>query len=249
MKKFLIVLFFLNILLGWGKTGHRITGEISEKYLTKNAKLQIKKLIGHHDISRLANWADEVKSDPKWRKADDWHYCTIPDGEVYNPNNNGGKAVQKVNEFIKTLKDKNSAKNQKIIALKFLIHLIGDLHQPLHVGNGLDRGGNNIKVNWFNEPTNIHAIWDTKLIEFQKLSYTEYSNYLTLNENRSLINKWQKSSVLDYVYESQNARRQCYDFEEENLKWEYFYKNKELLERRLLQSGIRLSGELNRIFK
>ena len=249
MKKFIIVLFFLNILLGWGKTGHRITGEISEKYLTKNAKLQIKKLIGHHDISRLANWADEIKSDPKWKKANNWHYCTIPDGEKYNPDFDGGEAVEKVNEFIKTLKSKSSTKNQKVIALKFLIHLVGDLHQPLHVGNGLDRGGNDIKVNWFSEPTNIHSIWDTKLIELQKLSYTEYSNYLTLQENRSTINKWQKSTVLDYVYESQNARRQCYDFEGENLKWGYFYKNKELLEKRLLQSGIRLSGELNRIFK
>jgi hypothetical protein len=249
MKKVSIILFFINILLGWGKTGHRITGQISEKYLTKNAKVQIKKLIGHHDISRLANWADEIKSDPEWNKANDWHYCTIPDGEEYNPNKDGGKAVQKVNEFIKTLKNKKSTKNQKRIALKFLIHLIGDLHQPLHVGNGLDRGGNDIKVNWFGEPTNIHSIWDTKLIDFQKLSYTEYSNYLTLNENRGLINKWQKSNVLDYVYESKNARKHCYDFEGKNLQWEYFYKNKELLEKRLLQSGIRLSGELNRIFK
>lgn len=249
MKNFIIVLFFLNILLGWGKIGHRITGEISEKYLTENAKIQIKKLIGHHNISRLANWADEIKSDPKWRDANDWHYCTIPDGEKYDPNIGGGKAVEKVNEFIKTLKNKNSTKNEKVVALKFLIHLIGDLHQPLHVGNGLDRGGNNVKVNWFNEPTNIHSIWDTKLIEFQKLSYTEYSNYLTLQEDRSIIRKWQKATVLEYVYESQEARRQCYDFETENLKWEYFYKNKALLERRLLQSGIRLSGELNRIFK
>ena len=116
MKKFIIVLFFLNILLGWGKTGHRITGEISEKYLTKNAKLQIKKLIGHHDISRLANWADEIKSDPKWKKANNWHYCTIPDGEKYNPDFDGGEAVEKVNEFIKTLKSKSSTKNQKVIA-------------------------------------------------------------------------------------------------------------------------------------
>ena len=249
MKKIISVLCLMNVLLGWGKTGHRITGKISEMYLTKNAKIQIKKLVGHHDISRLANWADEIKSDPKWKKANDWHYCTIPDGEKYDPNNNGGKAVEKVNEFIETLRSKKSTKNQKVIALKFLIHLIGDLHQPLHVGNGLDRGGNDIKVKWFNESTNLHSVWDTKLIEFQNLSYTEYSSYLMLLEDRTMINKWQKSTVLDYVYESQKFRKQCYNFKGENLKWEYFYKNKELLEKRLLQSGIRLSGELNRIFK
>ena len=138
---------------------------------------------------------------------------------------------------------------KKKIALKFIIHVIGDLHQPLHVGNGNDRGGNDIKVEWFGEPSNIHAIWDSKLIDFQKLSFTEYANYLTLNEDRSQISKWQKAEVLDYVYESQKLRKQCYEFSEPNLKWEYFYKNKTLLETRLLQGGVRLSGELNRIFK
>ena len=95
----------------------------------------------------------------------------------------------------------------------------------------------------------LRTIWDSKLIDFQKLSFTEYANYLTLNEDRSQISKWQKAEVLDYVYESQKLRKQCYEFSEPNLKWEYFYKNKTLLETRLLQGGVRLSGELNRIFK
>jgi len=249
LKIVFINLFLLSTVLGWGKTGHRITGKIAEKYLTKNAKTQIKKLIGHHDISRMANWADEIKSDPSWKKANDWHYCTIPDSEKYEFQEKNGKAVEKVNEFINLLKNKKTPPEEKKIALKFLIHVVGDLHQPLHVGNGNDRGGNNIKVEWFGEPTNIHTIWDSKLIDFQKLSFTEYANYLTLNEDRSQISKWQKSEVLDYVYESQRLRKQCYEFSEKNLKWRYFYKNKTLLETRLLQGGVRLSGELNRIFR
>ena len=238
-----------SFVLGWGKKGHRITAKIAETYLTKNAKIQIKKLMGHHDLSRMSNWADEIKSDPSWKIANDWHWCTIPDGELYEKDKHSGKAVEKVNEFINVLKNEKSNKENKQIALKFLIHLIGDLHQPMHVGNGIDRGGNDIKLNWFNSPTNLHRIWDSDLINLQELSYSEYSDYLLLNEDRGKIRKWQGDDVLVYIHESRDMRTQCYDFSGENLKWEYFYKHKDLLEKRLLQGGVRLSGELNRIFK
>ena len=236
-------------LFAWGKTGHRIVGEIAETYLTKNAKDQIKKLMGHHDISRMTVWADEIKSDPEWKHANNWHWCTIPDNEKYIKGKYDGLAVEKLKEFITTLKTKKSTPQDKQIALKFLVHIVGDLHQPLHVGNGKDRGGNSIRLKWFGESTNLHSIWDTKLIDFQKLSYSEYANYLLLEENRSMIRKWQADSILVYVHESRDLRKQCYDFSNEDLKWEYFYFNKSLLEKRLLQGGIRLSGELNRIFK
>ena len=250
MVKILVIYTLLSsFVLGWGKTGHRIVGKVAETYLTKNAKTQIKKLMGHHDLSRMSNWADEIKSDPNWKIANDWHWCTIPDGELYEKDKHSGKAVEKVNDFISVLKNKKSKKEDRQIALKFLIHLIGDLHQPMHVGNGIDRGGNDIKLKWFNAPTNLHRIWDSDLINLQELSYSEYSDYLMLNENRGKIRKWQGDDVLIYIHESRDMRTQCYDFSGENLKWEYFYKHKELLEKRLLQGGVRLSGELNRIFK
>ena len=250
MIKILVIYTMLSsFVLGWGKTGHRVTAKIAETYLTKNAKIQIKKLMGHHDLSRMSNWADEIKSDPGWKIANDWHWCTIPDGELYEKDKHSGKAVEKVNEFISVLKNKKSNREDKQIALKFLIHLIGDLHQPMHVGNGIDRGGNDIKLKWFNSPTNLHRIWDSDLINLQELSYSEYSDYLMLNEDRGKIRKWQGDDVLTYIHESRDMRTQCYDFSGENLKWEYFYKHKELLEKRLLQGGVRLSGELNRIFK
>ena len=250
MVKILVIYTLLSsFILGWGKTGHRIVGKVAETYLTKNAKTQIKKLMGHHDLSRMSNWADEIKSDPSWKIANDWHWCTIPDGELYEKDKHSGKAVEKVNDFISVLKNKKSKKKDRQTALKFLIHLIGDLHQPMHVGNGIDRGGNDIKLKWFNAPTNLHKIWDSDLINLQELSYSEYSDYLMLNEDRGKIRKWQGDDVLIYIHESRDMRIQCYDFSGENLKWEYFYKHKELLEKRLLQGGVRLSGELNRIFK
>jgi len=253
MKITIKILFAISILsqtlFGWGKTGHRIVGKVAETYLTKNAKIQIKKLMGHHDLSRMSNWADEIKSDPAWKKASDWHWCTIPDNETYEKGKHSGQAVEKINEFISTLTNKKSKKEEKQIALKFLIHLVGDLHQPLHVGNGDDRGGNSVRLKWFNESTNLHSIWDSKLIDFQKLSFSEYADYLLLNEDRGKIRKWQGDDIQVYIHESKNLRTQCYEFSGDNLKWDYFYAHKDLLEKRLLQGGVRLSGELNRIFK
>tara|TARA_Y100001970_G_scaffold47587_2_gene60232 strand:+ start:973 stop:1734 length:762 start_codon:yes stop_codon:yes gene_type:complete len=253
MIKFVKLILTLGLLkqtiLAWGSTGHRIVGKVAESYLTKNAKMQIKKLMGHHDLSRFSVWADQIKSDPTWKHANNWHWCTVPDGESYQKGKHGGLAVEKVKEFILTLKSKQATKEKKQIALKFLVHLIGDLHQPLHIGNGSDRGGNDVKLQWFGESTNLHSIWDTELIDHQKLSYTEYSSYLMLDEDRGQIRNWQADSVLVYVHESRDLRNQCYEYDKTNLKWEYFYVNKSLLEQRLFQGGIRLSGELNRIFK
>ena len=249
LKCIIAVIVFTESVFGWGKTGHRIIGMVAENYLSEVAKTEIKKLLGHHDISRISNWADEIRSDPTWGHASDWHYCTIPDNEQYKKGKHAGKAVEKINEFSEILKNKNSGVEEKKIALKFMVHLIQDLHQPLHVGNGKDRGGNSVKVKWFGEKTNLHSVWDTKLFELQKLSYSEYANYLLLDADHETIIKWQKNTVFDYIEESKKYRVQCYDFKGENLTWNYLFKNKNLLELRLLQGGARLSGQLNQIFK
>ena len=146
MRNTFLLLFMFSYLLGWGNTGHRIVGKVAEDYLTEKAKQNIISLIGHHDLAMLSNWADEIKSDPNWRHANDWHYATIPDGEDYKSGKHRGKIIEKVQEFSEVLLENRSLKLEKQNALKFLIHFIGDIHQPLHIGNGNDRGGNSVKV-------------------------------------------------------------------------------------------------------
>ena len=94
-----------------------------QDYLTYT---QIKKLMGHHDLSRMSNWADEIKSDPAWKKANDWHWCTVPDGEAYEKNKHSGQAVEKINEFIVVLKNKKSTKEEKQV-LNYIITDINHL--------------------------------------------------------------------------------------------------------------------------
>lgn len=249
MRNTFLLLFMSSHLLGWGNTGHRIVGKVAEDFLTEKAKQNIIKLIGHHDLAMVSNWADEIKSDPNWRHANDWHYATIPDGEDYKPGKHRGKIIEKVQEFSEVLLEHKSLKLEKQNALKFLIHFIGDIHQPLHIGNGNDRGGNSVKVKWFNEPTNLHTVWDSKMIDSQNLSYTEYANFLLTGIDEAHLDKWKRDEVLIYSHESRDYRNQCYDFEGDNLSYNYIFKNKSLLEKRLLQGGLRLAGTLNRIFK
>ena len=240
--------FFLSVLFGWGKTGHRIVGYIAEQFLTENAKHGVTSILGHTSLSMVSTWADEIKSDPEWNHAYDWHLTTIPDGEQFEAGKRSGQAVEKIVEFLNLMENKDGTQLEKEIAVKFLVHLVGDLHQPLHVGNGTDRGGNDINVKWFGESTKLHAIWDTELIDHQKLSYTEYGNYLLLGLTDKQRLEWINADIFDVISESQDLRGQTYDYDNNNLKWDYFYKNKELLELRLLQGGVRLAGMLNKCF-
>jgi len=251
MKKIkipLIAFLLFQLLFGWGKTGHRIVGEIANQHLSHSAKKNITELLGHSDLSRISNWSDEIKSDPNWKHAWNWHFMTIPDGETFESGEHEGIAFEKTNDFISTLKDNHSSQSDKEIALKFLVHIVGDLHQPLHVGNGNDRGGNDVKVKWFSESTNLHRIWDSHLIDHQQLSYTEYADYLMLGVSKNQINKAMTPNLIDFILESATLRNQTYVIGDGDLKWEYFYQNKELLESRLRNGGLRLAAILNSIY-
>jgi len=129
-----------------------------------------------------------------------------------------------------------------------LVHLVGDLHQPLHVGNGKDRGGNNIKVKWFGEDTNLHEVWDEKLIEHQNLSFTEYAHFLNLEFDESECIKWIVKDFEFYANESKKYRNVCYSFETNNLTYNYMFVTKPILDMRLMQAGVRLADLFNNIF-
>jgi hypothetical protein len=248
IKLTIIILLFFQLLFGWGKTGHRIVGEIANQQLSTSAKNNITKILGHSDLSRISNWSDEFKSDPEWKHAWNWHFMTIPDGETFESGKHEGIAYEKMSEFISALKNKQSTQTEKEIAIKFLVHLVGDLHQPLHVGNGKDRGGNDVKVKWFSESTNLHRIWDSHLIDHQQLSYTEYANYLMLGVAKKELDEIMSPVLMDFILESATLRNQTYTIGDGNLKWEYFYQNKYLLESRLRKGGLRLAAILNSIY-
>lgn len=235
----------------WGKTGHRVVGEIAEKYLTKKTEREILKLLNGHSLAFVANYGDDIKSDRKYDSYRPWHYVNFPFGEKYenHPKSEEGDIIQGIEKCIAVLKNSNSTKAEKIFYLKMLVHFMGDLHQPLHIGLAEDKGGNDFQVRWFKDGTNLHTVWDSKMIDFYDMSYTELaSNADVLSEQQ--IAAIQAGSVIDWMYDSRALCEQIYGNTEigEKLGYEYMYKYMDTLRFQLQKGGIRLAEVLNEIF-
>lgn len=249
MYRIITFLLSATLLFGWGKTGHRIIGKIGEDHLSKSAKKQITKILGHTDLARVSNWPDEIKSDPAWDHAYEWHFCTIEEGHGYKGPEAGGQAVEKVNEFIALLKAGKASEEEQLNALRFLVHFVGDLHQPLHVGNGTDKGGNDVKLEWFRERSNLHRVWDSAMIDHTQYSYTEYAQQLQLGLSKADVVKLLNPDVMSFVNHSRSVHPQVYDIGDGKLSWKYMYKNQALLEDQLLNAGYHLAAIFNNIYQ
>lgn len=234
----------------WGKIGHRIVGDIAEKNLNDKAKKAIKDLIGNEELWHTSTWPDEIRSDPKMKHTAPWHYVSIPTGKTYfdQKRNKDGDVIEALYRFEDVLRDPKATKEQKIDALKFIVHFVGDLHQPLHVGLAEDAGGNGIRVKWFRDESNLHTVWDEKIIDFEQLSYSEYATYLNkfTDADKKEI---QKGWYMEWSKESMELRPKVYDLpENKSLGYEYSFQMKPIVEQRLKQGGLRLAYVLNSIF-
>lgn len=246
---FLISLFVFHA-LPWGKTGHRVVGLVAERHLTKKAKKNIAKVLGHESLAEVSNYMDFIRADDTYDHMDPWHYATIPDSMSYEQAGTPqeGDVIQSINRLIGELKTGEFTDEDEAFALKLLVHLIGDIHQPLHVGTGEDRGGNDVRVEYFWDSYNLHRVWDSGIIDGQQLSYTEYVEWID-HAPEEKIEAWQNASVLDWAYESVAYRDQVYDLpESKKINYRYDYDNLDLVNLRLLQAGIRLAGVLNEIY-
>lgn len=236
----------------WGKTGHRATAEIAEKHLTDKAKKEINSLLGGYGLAFVANYADDIKSDPDYRKYGPWHYVNIdPEAEEYLPEDASerGDLVQAIRKCIEVLKDKGSTKEEKEFHLKMLVHFVGDLHQPFHTGHAEDKGGNDIQVRWFNDGSNIHRVWDSEMINFYQMSYTELA-INTKNLSKTELRSIKKGRLLDWVYESRAMAEDLYAGVEngEKLGYSYMYEHMPTVLDQLQKGGIRLAKILNDIY-
>ena len=235
----------------WGQTGHRAVGEIATSYLTPEALQAVNKILDNKSLALVSTYADEIKSDTLYRKFSPWHYVNYPFGGDYNthPKSEYGDLMMAIDKCIEVLKDAQSSPEDKAFYLKMLVHFVGDLHQPLHVGIADDRGGNRFQVQWFDEGTNLHRLWDTGLINYYQMSYSELAStkpYLTSEQIAEIAS----GDHYDWMRES---RALCEDIYANtkvgaNLKWEYAYAYMDKLRLQLHKGGIRLAMILNAVF-
>lgn len=279
MKTVLILAFgvlFHNTAFTWGPTGHRVVGDLAEKYISKKTKQKVDKILEGHTMARAANWPDEIRSDPaNYSHTYAWHYTDWADHHHdHDPSSTSGSLLAAIEDHKKVLASKESKPADKLFSLRFIVHLIGDLHQPLHVGNGLDRGGNSCRVVFHKNITNLHKLWDEDLIDFTRLSYTELSNFVNVVSPKE-VREIQRGTVMDWAKESKMIRNTIYPAEvvtpnqtasttkdlknycnrELNLPqellpqigYEYSYQFMPIVHRRLLEAGLRLAMVLEEV--
>jgi hypothetical protein len=242
--------------LAWGMQGHRIVGQIADSYINAKARAEIRKILGDETIAMASNWPDFIKSDTSFRYLNAWHYADFPKGLNYQQlkdflkKDNEVDAYTKLNFLISELKKKNLPADTKKMYLKLLIHIAGDVHQPLHVSPIGTQGGNDVKLVWFNQPTNLHSVWDEALINYQQLSYTEYTNWIN-HPTAKQRHEWQNDPMSKWFYESYTLSTELHDqIKEPNQKLSYVYNFQHIAQvnQQLLKAGVRLAGLLNDIF-
>ena len=259
MRKIILIALFFYLpfqSMAWGLLGHRIVGQIAESYLTAKARNAVQQILGTETIAMTSNWPDFIKSDTAYNYLSSWHYLNAPDSLSYPEfqsflkNDTTADAYTKLNFVIKQLKNKQLSKDKKLFYLRLLIHIAGDVHQPMHLGRKADLGGNLIKVLWFNQPTNLHSVWDEKLIDYQQLSYTEYANAIN-HTTPAERKKWQQEPISEWLYESYTLSEKLYSeitVPDQKLSYRYNFDHIATVNEQLLKGGVRLAGLLNQLF-
>lgn len=258
LRNFFIFLGLTPFLGAWGATGHRVIGEIAEAHLKPSVTTKVHELLGGESLAEASTFADEMRSVPEWKRADPWHYVTVEDAQEIKvltlpPSEESiADLLQAIGFFEKVLKDSKRPSAKRAEALRLLVHFVGDLHMPLHVGKSEDRGGNSVQVHWFGSPTNLHHVWDDEIIDHTHLSFTEIARFVSRRVTPAMVKTLQSTDFLEWARESKALRSKCYEFDRTSvppqLSWAYFRQSWEIVQQRLVQAGIRLAGLVNRAF-
>jgi hypothetical protein len=256
MKKYFLIVIICSLgLISWGVTGHRTIAKIAENHLTPKAKLAVHKLLGTETLADVSNYADDIRSNPQYKYTGAWHYVNVPAGYSYEQFSNEVRTMKADNVYKMVLSCEEDLKNpdmsntKRADALKFLVHLIGDLHQPMHVSNAGDKGGNDIKITFNGFDDNLHGLWDSGLIDHEGLTYkqmaTSYDNATAVE-----IKKWQSDNLMIWLWESYQISTILYQEAAKNPNFdrEYYETHLPVLHKQIEKAGIRLAGVLNSIF-
>ena len=243
---------FLSIIstLNWGSTAHRAMSEVASFYLTENANNKINEILDGETIVTVSTYADDIKSDSRYDKYYNWHFINMELDEDYEdtvPSEKGDLFIA-INRCLDILESDSATDSERSFYLKLLIHFIGDLHQPMHIGRYEDRGGNRIYVKWFGRNSNLHRVWDSDMINGYNMSYTELAKNLPIPEKLEI--EFERDDLIDWVNEVHSYTRKIYNDVSVNdsLGYEYQYENFQTVRDLLLIGGLRLASVLNYLF-
>jgi hypothetical protein len=261
-----VLLTFSPNLFAWGPTGHRIVARIAQAHLRDSTRLQIRDLLGNNDLAAISVWADEIKT--LRPETASWHFVDIPINssgfyeprDCYRPNDKNVLAsadhhncvVDRIESFAKVLADRNASHDERVEALKFLVHFVGDVHQPLHA-IAEARGGNDVHVLEFGSsqcgknPCNLHFAWDIGLIEHTHRSESEYLAFLNRMISSRNLRGQRDGTPVDWANQSFHLAKQVWLKDGSPVDEAYYQKNIYVVDERLALAGLRLAALLNNV--
>ena len=256
MKRFMIfsVLFVIAFnALAWGPKGHRIVAQVAYDHLDNKARKHVDAVLGKHGMIYLSTWPDEIKSDTIYPQSHDWHYQDLDGGlsdeqvvaTLTQYPQVGGNLFRALDSLALLLEHQPTNHD----ALAFYVHLVADRYCPMHVAHLDDKGGNAVRMKWFGQNTNLHSVWDSKLVENKGFSYTEYATYLhdVYGHKTHEILRMTPAQTILHTYHLTSA---LYEYQAtwSGNAYHYAYRWASAMEYQLYMAGVKLAQSLNAIF-
>ncbi|MFI3259250.1 MAG: S1/P1 nuclease [Rikenellaceae bacterium] len=258
MKKIIYTLILTlvigqNSALAWGKKGHDVICHIAERNLSKKAMQRVTQLLDGRSMVYYSNWMDNASNTDEYKHTKTWHYINMADNESVATTDRlkSGDVLSAVTELEAVLRDGAANSVEQSVALKMFIHLVGDMHQPMHVSRREDLGGNRVPVLYFSESTNLHTAWDTHIVMgAHEWSYTEWGDQI------DRVSTTQREEIIEGNYEDWTNETHTLAVEiyratpsESRIYYDYMSHYTPIVEQQLLRGGLRLATILNEIYK
>lgn len=251
MKKILLLLSFVLLSttngFAWGHLGHSLVAEVAFNNLDSKTKQNVLKYLDGMSIEETANWMDAMRSDKSYNYMKPYHYIDFERGAGVTELS-GDNIINVLNKTLKDLDNIKGLSNDEVrTRLFYLFHLIGDLHQPLHLGYKDDKGGNTIQLSFFGRNTNLHSLWDSKIIEYKNLTLADLlkTNHYKPNE----LSATEQIDITGWAKDSRKYLKNAYQLNEAKVSDIYVDANYPIIEQQILKAGLRLASVLEHYFK
>lgn len=251
----LIILIALvpAIAFAWGPKGHDTVAYIAEKHLSKKTLKKVTEVLDGHSLVYVANWMDNASHTDEYAHTKTWHYVNVDANEesyAASAKEANGDVVTAINDIVAALKSGELTPEEEQANLMMLIHLVGDMHCPMHAGRKSDRGGNGTQVKYFGGQKKLHSVWDSEIVESaHRWSYTEWQ-YQVDRATPKEMKAMAQGTPNDWIEETVILARDVYANSPSgvNLSYDYVAKYAPIIEQQFLKGGIRLAKLLEEIY-
>ena len=256
MKRFIVFCLTMATAfsaMAWGPKGHDTVAYIAEKHLSKKTLQKVLDVLDGHSLVYVANWMDNASHTDEYAYTKTWHYVNVDPEEGTYANSKkdaAGDAVTAINTIVDNLKSGELTAEEERVQLMMLIHIVGDIHCPMHAGHKKDRGGNGTQVKYFGKQKKLHSVWDSEIVESaHKWSYSEWQDQIDRATPKQQ-QAYMQGTPNDWIEETVALANECYESAAKagNMSYDYVAEYAPVIEQQFLKGGIRLAKLIEEIY-